>query len=410
MSQTLAMILAGGVGKRLSILSKLRAKPAVPFGGIYRIIDFTLSNVMNSGVNDVAVLPQYRPLSLVEHIGIGVPWDFNGRTRSISILSPSTGKKDSDWYRGTADALRQNLDHIQHFGSKYVLLLSGDHIYKMDYGEIINYHKDKDADVTVAMIDVPLGEAHQYGIGTLDSNGKIDQWFEKPKDPPGNLASMGVYVFSTNFLIEQLQKLSGDDFGHDLIPVFVERYNAFGFVFKGYWRDVGTVKAYWETNMDILHDSSGLNLKEWDVATNFDEEGRVGDRPPAFISSVAEISNSMLAQGCKIMGTVENSIISPGVFVGADTVIRNSIILHDTHIKNGSQLDYCIIDKDVEIGNSCILGDIAANPDNLCLIGKHSFIPDNVKIGKFCKVYPRTDLSKQATLEYKEYQEIGTPI
>lgn len=407
MNKTLAMILAGGVGKRLSILSKLRAKPAVPFAGIYRIIDFTLSNVMNSGINDVAVLPQYRPLSLVEHIGIGIPWDFNGRTRSISILSPSTGKKDSDWYRGTADALRQNLDYIENFDSKFLLLLSGDHIYKMDYERLLNYHNDRNADVTIAMIEVPISDANQFGIGALNSEGKIIEWEEKPANPPSNLASMGVYVFSTKFIVDQLQKLDGDDFGHDLIPEFVQKHNTYGYVFDGYWRDVGTVKAYWDANMDVLREDSRLNLMEWDVATNFDEEGRIGDRPPAYISPEATVENAIIAQGCKIMGDVENSILSPGVVVGHGTIIRNSIILHDVHIKHESLLDYCVVDKEVEIGNCCALGNIYANQDNLCLIGKGSIIPDEVTIEEFCKIHPRTDLNKYPTREYKKNQEIA---
>ncbi len=410
MSTILAMILAGGVGKRLSILSQLRAKPAVPFGGIYRIIDFTLSNVMNSEIGHVAVLPQYRPLSLVDHIGMGAPWDFNGRTRRINILSPSTGKKDSDWYHGTADAVRQNLDYVRNFGSKYLLLLSGDHIYRMNYNDMLAYHQEHKADVTVAMIRVPLSETSEFGIGMLNSEGRIIDWAEKPETPKSDLASMGMYVFSTDFLFDQLQKIPGDDFGHDLIPQSIADHNAFGYVFDGYWRDVGTLKAYWESNMEVFQDESKVDLKDWNVATNFDEEKRVGDRPPAFISQTAMVENSLIAQGCVIEGIVENSVLSPGVHVGPGAVVRNSIIFHDTTVGAGSKLDYCIIDKGVGIGQACRLGDENAGPDHLCLIGKRAIVPDAMKIGKFCKVYPLSDLNKHPSRVAEDFQEIGTPL
>lgn len=409
MNEILAMILAGGVGKRLSILSQLRAKPAVPFGGIYRIIDFTLSNVMNSGIDHVAVLPQYKPLSLVEHIGIGIPWDFNGRTRSINILSPSTGKKDSDWYRGTADAIRQNVDYVRNFGSDYLLLLSGDHIYSMDYSDIIASHVKNGADVTIAMIKVPMSEASQLGIGSVDSQNRIIEWAEKPANPKSNLASMGIYVFSTNFIIDQLKKLSGDDFGHDLIPEFVRNHKTYGYVFDSYWRDVGTVKAYWESNMEILIDGSGIDLKAWNLATNFDEEGRIGDRPPTFISSNSQVSNSLLSQGCILKGVVENSVLSPGVTIDENTVVRNSIIFNDTHIKAGSELNYCVVDKSVIIGSDCRLGRPDSDPNHLCLIGKNTIIPDNMTIGKFCKIFSRTDLTNFQNRKIEDFQEIGVP-
>jgi glucose-1-phosphate adenylyltransferase len=407
MKETLVLILAGGVGKRLSILSQLRAKPAVPFAGLYRIIDFTLSNVMNSGLSHVAVLPQYKPLSLIEHIGIGIPWDFNGRTRSINILPPSTGRKDSDWYRGTADAIRQNLNYIQHYDAEYLLILSGDHIYNMDYSEMINFHRECRADVTIGMIHVPLKDANQFGIATLDSNSKIIDWTEKPEQPKSDLASMGIYVFTTKFLINQLQSLKGEDFGHDLIPVFVEKHNAFGYPFNNYWRDVGTVQAYWESNMEIFTNNSKVNLNDWNLATNFEEEGRVGDRPPAFISQTAQVSNSFIAHGCKIEGVVKNSVLSPGVHVGSNTIVENSVILHDTKIGKDTSLHYCVVDKDVKIGNKCKLGKPDADSGNLCLVGKRSIIPDNIQIGKFCKIFPKTDLSNYSHKEIPDFQEIG---
>lgn len=410
MDKTLVMILAGGVGKRLSILSQLRAKPAVPFAGMYRIIDFTLSNVMNSGLSHVTVLPQYKPLSLIEHIGVGTAWDFNGRTRSINILPPSTGRKDSDWYRGTADAIRQNLNYIQNFGAEYLLILSGDHIYKMDYAAMIRFHKEHRADLTVGMIKVPLRDAHHFGIATLNRDNRITEWQEKPEQPQSDLASMGIYVFTTQFLIEQLHKLAGDDFGHDLIPVFIRKHQAFGYPFDGYWRDVGTVQAYWESNMEIFSGNSGIDLKTWNLATNFEEEGRIGDRGPTYLSPDASVSDSFIAHGCIIEGSVEHSVLSPGVTVAQGATVRNSIILHDTRIGPSTQLDYCIVDKDVRIGAGCRLGEPNADSENLCLIGKRSVVPDGMRIGKFCKIFPLTDLRSYPKAEIDDFQEVGEPV
>jgi len=407
MKETLVMILAGGVGKRLSILSQLRAKPAVPFAGIFRIIDFTLSNVMNSGLSHVAVLPQYKPLSLIEHIGIGIPWDFNGRTRSINILPPSTGRKDSDWYQGTADAIRQNLSYIKNLDPEYILILSGDHIYKMDYSKMISFHRKHNADITIGMIQVPIKDTHHFGIATLDSNNKVVDWTEKPDQPKSDLASMGIYVFSAKFLIHQLQNLAGEDFGHDLIPVFVDKYRAFGYPFNGYWRDVGTVQAYWESNMQIFNDKFAINLEAWNLATNFEEEGRIGDRSPTFIDSAARVKNSFLSFGCKIEGIVENSVLSPGVHVSKNAVVKNSIILHDTNIGDSSILHYCVVDKKVKIGKQCRLGKSDADSGNLCLIGKRSVVPDKTTIGKFCKIFPHTDLMQHMTNEIPDFQEVG---
>ena len=409
MKDTLVMILAGGVGKRLSVLSQLRAKPAVPFGGIYRIIDFTLSNVMNSGLGHVAVLPQYKPLSLIEHIGVGIPWDFNGRTRSVNILPPSTGRKDSDWYRGTADAIRQNLLYVQNLNSKYLLVLSGDHIYNMDYSLMIKYHQEHNADITIGMIRVPLKNAHSFGIATLNSKTKIIDWEEKPKKPMNNLASMGIYMFSTEFIIDQLTILSGEDFGHDLIPIFIKNYQAYGYEFDGYWRDVGTVQAYWESNMEIYGKKFGENLKTWNLVTNFEEEGRIGDRSPTFIASSAVIKDSVISDGCKIEGVVENSVLSPGVYVGPGALVKNSIILHDTQIGSGAILHYCVIDKDVLIGKQCRLGKSDADSTSLCLIGKKTNIPDGMCIGKFCTVFPLTDLSLFPAKTITDFQEVGNP-
>ncbi len=409
MRNILAMILAGGVGKRLSILSMLRAKPAVPFGGIYRIIDFTLSNAMNSGLTHVAVLPQYKPLSLIEHIGIGLPWDFNGRTRSINILPPSTGKKSSDWYQGTADAIRQNLDYIRNFDPEIVLILSGDHIYHMDYMEMINYHRARGADVTIGMIRVPIEAANQFGIAALDEDGRILDWEEKPSQPKSDMASMGIYVFSTPFLIEQLETLTGNDFGHDLIPIFVQRHRAYGYPFEGYWRDVGTLQTYWESNMEIYGEEMGIDLRDWNVATNFEEEGRIGDRPPMCVTSTGSVVDSFLSHGCVIEGLVEHSVLSPGVHVDKGAVVRNSVVFHDTHIGADSQLNFCIIDKNVRIGRNCRLGKPDAGSGHLCVVGKWAVIPDGARLGKYTKVYPLTDLARYGRTVVPDFEEVGEP-
>jgi glucose-1-phosphate adenylyltransferase len=277
MRDTLAMILAGGVGSRLNILVGHRAKPAVPFGGIYRIIDFALSNVMNSAITHTAVLTQYKPLSLMKHIGNGAAWDFAGRTREIKILPLRTGHKDSDWYKGTADAVRQNLDFIESRPSRDILVLSGDHVYFMDYRDMIRYHRAKDAKVTVAMMRVPWEQTSQFGIGIMDSDGKIVEWEEKPAKARSNLASMGIYVFDTSYLVKSLMTTKEVDFGHHILPAAMKEGNLHGYLFRGYWRDVGTVRSYWDTHMDMIGDNYVLEPETWGIVTNMEEGDTVYD-------------------------------------------------------------------------------------------------------------------------------------
>ncbi len=268
-ADTLVLLLAGGVGSRLNLLVKSRAKPAVPFAGIYRIIDFSLSNVMNSGMSQVGVLTQYKPLSLMRHLGTGEPWDFTGRTRGVKILPPSTGFKDADWYRGTADAIRQNISFIKAHPSKEVLILSGDHIYQMDLAELVDFHRQKEADITIGMMVVPKSQMHQFGAGITDNEGRIVEWEEKPKVPRTNLASMGIYVFDTEYLLALLAEDKEEvDFGIHLVPKALARDNVFAYPFTGYWRDVGTIQAYWEANMDLLSEDSGISPEEWGIRPN----------------------------------------------------------------------------------------------------------------------------------------------
>ncbi|WP_456433689.1 glucose-1-phosphate adenylyltransferase family protein [Thermosulfuriphilus sp.] len=403
MRDVIAVLLAGGVGSRLNILVRHRAKPAVPFGGIYRIIDFTLSNVANSGLAQVAVLTQYKPLSLMDHIGDGSAWDFIGRSRSVKILPPKTGEKDWDWYRGTADAVRQNLEFITARYSKNVLILSGDHVYYMNYADMIRFHRDKKAQVTIAMMKVPWELTDQFGIGIVDEGGRIVDWEEKPAKARSNLASMGIYVFDTDYLVRTLKEVGGDDFGMHIIPRALNEARVYAFPFTGYWRDVGTVQAYWEANLDLLRPSSDLTPEAWQIYTNLEAEGLTYDRPPVQIFPGAQVIKSAISPACIIHGRVENSILSPGVFVGKGAVVRDSVVMHDTRIESEAIVERTIIDKEVVIGAGAVVGQgdrTKANRDwpkhlysGLTLVGKWAIVPPGARIGTNCIVYPRVDLS-----------------
>jgi glucose-1-phosphate adenylyltransferase len=399
MRDTLAMILAGGVGSRLNVLVRYRAKPAVPFGGIYRIIDFALSNVMNSGLNQVAVLTQYKPLSLMGHIGTGVAWDFAGRTRGVKILPPHTGEKDSDWYKGTADAIRQNLDFIEARPSKQVLILSGDHVYYMDYKDMIKHHRDSGAKVTVAMMAVPWDQTHQFGIGILDERSRIIDWVEKPEKAGSNLASMGIYVFDTGYLVESLRATKDMDFGQHILPRAMEDGQLFAYTFHGYWRDVGTVLTYWEANMDLLRPGSGLEPETWSICTNVENEGLLFDRPPARILPGAEVKNSAITKGCVIRGIVKGSVLSPGVVVESGAKVLDSILMHNTWVGGRVLLKKVVTDKEVTIGPDSSIGlgniDVANRlyPKHLSagitLIGKWASVPKGAKVGTNCIIAQR---------------------
>jgi len=398
MRKTLAILLAGGVGSRLNILAHSRAKPAVPFGGIYRIIDFTLSNVVNSGLNHVAVLTQYKPLSLMDHIANGAAWDFIGRLHSAKILPPRTGQKDSDWYKGTADAVRQNLDYIHNHHPERVLVLSGDHIYHMDYSRMVKFHTNQAADLTIAMMRVPMEETHHFGIAITDELGRLVEWQEKPKQARSDRASMGIYVFNYDFLLHCLRNIPGNDFGHDVITRVIKSHRVFAFPFEGYWRDVGTLHAYWDANMDLLNPKSGLEVHRWKIYTNVEEEGRKGDRPSTRFSSSARVKDAIISQGCVIEGEVERSILSPGVHVRSGAKVTNSVVMHDAIIGAHSVLDKVIVDKLARIGANCQIGigegkiPNRAFPEHLTegltVVGKKAEVPEGANIGTNCLVFP----------------------
>ena len=347
MKRTMAVILAGGEGERLSILSSVRAKPAVPFGGKYRIIDFTLSNCVNSDITNVVVLTQYNPRSLNDHIGLGRPWDLDRSHGGVRLLQPYIARgRVAEWYRGTADAVLQNLNVIEHNADDAVLVLAGDHIYKMDYQRFLTAHRRHRADVTIAVRRVPLAEASRMGVLAVDDGGRIVDWQEKPKQPKSDLASMGVYVFSKRALRKWLGE-DRHDFGRHVIPAMLDAgARVFGYQFDGYWQDVGTIQSYWEANMALVADQPELDLydKDWLIHTRSEE------RAPARIGPTASVHRSLISHGCQIWGTVERSVLSPGVRVDAGAVVRDSIIMFDTVIRAGAVIDRAIIDKEVSVG------------------------------------------------------------
>lgn len=414
LDDALVLLLAGGIGSRLNLLVGHRAKPAVPFGGIYRIIDFSLSNVMNSGLSRVGVLTQYKPLSLMEHIGNGETWDMTGRTRGITILPPRTGEKESDWYKGTADAIRQNIDFILSNPSEQVLILSGDHIYHMDFDAMIAYHKHKKADITIAMMVVPKQDIHQFGAGITDQHNRIIDWEEKPAIPRTNLASMGIYVFDTNYLLHTLARdRQESDFGMHIVPRAIKEDRVYAYPFYGYWRDVGTIQSYWETNMDIIRKNSGLEPEEWSIHPNPEYGKRPMDREAARFCAGCKVSSSMISAGCVIEGTVMNSVLSPGVHVQKGAIVSNSVIFYDSVIGENAVVDLAICDKRVQIGKNTVIGagKNMTQPNTLfpkhlytgiSLIGKESEIPANSQIGRNCIVrfgYKFPDFNGSSILE-----------
>ena len=397
---TLVLLLAGGVGSRLNVLVKTRAKPSVPFAGLYRIIDFSLSNVMNSGMKKVGVLTQYKPLSLMRHLATGEAWDFTGRSRGVKILPPSTGFRDSDWYKGTADAIRQNLSFIKANPSEEILILSGDHIYQMDLFAMVEFHRQKNADITVGMMIVPESQIHQFGAGITNDEGRIIEWEEKPKVARTNLASMGIYVFNTEYILNLLtEDKEMVDFGINLIPKAIAKDNVFAYPFEGYWRDVGTIQAYWEANMDLLKDDSEITPETWGIRPNPESEQLFADRIPARFAAGSKVNGSMISAGCVIEGEVINSVLSPGVKVGPGCRITDSIIMHDCVIEEGASVDLGIMDKRVKVGKGAVVGTgvnkgvpNSKYPGHLytgiSLVGKEAEIPPETIIGRNCIINP----------------------
>jgi glucose-1-phosphate adenylyltransferase len=392
--RVVAMIMAGGEGTRLSVLSEKRAKPSVPFAGKYRIIDFPLSNCVNSGIFDVAVLTQYRPHSLNDHIGIGKPWDLDRARGGVRLLQPYQGRNDQSWYRGTSDAIYQNLNFIRERKADLVLILSGDHIYKMDYTDLIESHLRNRADLTVGVMDVPLEETDRFGIMTVDDSLRVVEFNEKPKNrDKGTLASMGIYVFSADVLAHRLSEGSEDkprvDFGKNVIPAMISEDRVYAYRFKGYWVDVGTIQSYWETSMQLLDPELDFDLfdPKWVIRTRSEE------RPSAKIGPQARVANAIICNGCTIRGTVERSVLSPGVYVSPGAIVRDSVIMNDTWIGPGAVLDRVIVDKQVVVGAGVYLGvgdDLTvpnkAQPDKLntgvTVVGKKAHIPPGISIGR----------------------------
>jgi glucose-1-phosphate adenylyltransferase len=392
-----AIILAGGQGERLSVLSSQRAKPAVPFAGKYRIIDFTLSNCVNSGIYRVAVLTQYRPHSLNDHIGIGRPWDLDRMHGGVRMLQPYLGRKGSDWYKGTADAVYQNLSALADWRSDTLLILSGDHVYKMDYNTMLAFHADRKADVTVAVMQVPMDEAHRFGTLVTAPDGRVVGFEEKPPQPHSNLISMGVYVFDRDVLVRRLDEdariqNSKRDFGRDIVPRVVEMDRVFAYPFRGYWRDVGTIQSYWESNMGLLNEPPDFDLydSDWVIHTRSEE------RPPARVTDRGRIACSLISHGSIINGSVEHSVLSPGVFVGEGAVVRDSILFPDCIVGPGSVVDRAILDKNVVVGADVHLGEgndtrpNRSQPRNLLsgitVVGKGARIPTGMHIGRNCLI------------------------
>ncbi len=389
--EMIAMLLAGGQGSRLGVLTQKVAKPAVSFGGKYRIIDFPLSNCINSGVDTVGVLTQYQPLRLNSHIGIGIPWDLDRNVGGVTILPPYERSKGSDWYTGTANAIYQNLEYMESYNPDYVLILSGDHIYKMDYEVMLEYHKANNADVTIACMPVPIEEASRFGIVITDENNRITEFEEKPANPRSNLASMGIYIFSWKALKEALIAMSeepGCDFGKHVIPYCHEKQERiFAYEYNGYWKDVGTLGSYWEANMELIDIIPEFNLYEeyWKIYTKSDII------PPQYVAADAVIDRSIIGEGTEVHGTITNSVIGAGVIIEPGAEVHDSIIMRDCHIKAGAKVNKAIVAEDTTVGEGSELGvgeyapskyDPKVYQFDLVTIGEHSVIPDHVKIGK----------------------------
>lgn len=389
--EMIAMLLAGGQGSRLGVLTAKVAKPAVAFGGKYRIIDFPLSNCINSGIDTVGVLTQYQPLRLNTHIGIGIPWDLDRNFGGVTILPPYEKSSNSEWYTGTANAIYQNLDYMETFDPDYVLILSGDHIYKMDYEIMLDYHKENKADVTIAAMPVPIEEASRFGVVVTGDKGRIAEFQEKPPQPKSNLASMGIYIFSWPVLREALIALRdepGCDFGKHIIPYCHERERRlFAYEYNGYWKDVGTLGSYWEANMELIDIIPEFNLYEefWKIYTNS------GILPPQYVSSHAVINRSIIGNGSEIYGEVHNCVIGSGVVIEEGAVVRDSIIMKDVKIGQGCVVDKAIIAERCTVGDYAVLGIGGEVPNKLkpaiysfglVTIGENSVLPDHVQIGK----------------------------
>jgi glucose-1-phosphate adenylyltransferase len=390
--ETLAFILAGGRGSRLDLLSEKRVKPAVPFAGKYRIIDFTLSNCSNSGIYHIGILTQYLPLSLNEHIGVGKPWDLDRRDTRLTLMQPF-----KEWYSGTADAILQNIESIKRSTAKYVLILSGDHIYKMDYRKMIDHHKEKGADLTIAVQPVAWEDTHRFGILTTDDTTKITKFSEKPKNADSNLASMGIYVFNKDVLIDALTKVKADDldFGKHIIPYLLKENPVYAYIFSDYWKDVGTYDSYLEANLELTGTVDKIPLdmydRNWRIYTKSEE------MPSVKVGSKAVINQALISNGCIVAGEVTRSVLSPGVIVHPGAVVKDSVILNDTEIMPGAVIERAIIDKNVKVDFNAKIGvgdDLTPNKERpevlssgINVIAKGVHIPENTIIERNCRIF-----------------------
>ncbi len=370
--ECVAMLLAGGQGSRLYALTKSTAKPAVTFGGKYRIIDFPLSNCINSGIDTVGVLTQYQPLVLNDYVGNGLPWDLDRTYGGVKILPPYQGQKKADWYKGTANAIYQNLAFINQYDPEYVIILSGDHIYRMDYEAMLRFHKKKDADCTIAVLEVPIEEASRFGILTTHEDGQIYKFTEKPKEPDSTKASMGIYIFNKKKLEEYLiadeaDENSSNDFGKNIIPNMLNAgERMFAFPFEGYWKDVGTIDSLWQANMDLLGENPEFSM-------NDETRGKIYSRssvsPPQFVGEGAVISNSIITEGCKINGTVINSVLSHGVTVEAGATVKDSVIMANTYIGKDAVVEYSILDENITVEGGAKVGEPKETAKGIAVIG-----------------------------------------
>ena len=400
--EMIAMLLAGGQGSRLGVLTAKVAKPAVAFGGKYKIIDFPLSNCINSGVDTVGVLTQYQPLRLNDHIGIGMPWDLDRNIGGVTVLPPYEKSENMEWYTGTANAIFQNMNYMETYNPDYVLILSGDHIYKMDYEVMLDYHKANNADVTIAAMPVPIEEASRFGVVVTDENHKITEFQEKPEHPKSNLASMGIYIFSWPVLRDALIKLKDQpncDFGMHVIPYVHENgKRIFAYEYTGYWKDVGTLKSYWQANMELIDIVPEFNLYEefWKIYTKSEA------LPPQYVSADSKIERSIICNGCEVRGNVHNSVISANVDIAEDAEVHDSIIMQGCKIGKGTKIYNAIVAENTIIGDNCSIG-VGEYADSklsqkiynceLAVIGENSTIPSGVTLGKNVAVSGKTELS-----------------
>ncbi|MCI8342206.1 MAG: glucose-1-phosphate adenylyltransferase [Firmicutes bacterium] len=417
-NEMIAMLLAGGQGSRLGVLTKKIAKPAVTFGGMYKIIDFPLSNCINSGVYSVGVLTQYQPLRLNQHIGIGIPWDLDRKHGGVTILSPHFKGESGEWFMGTANAIYHNIEYIDDNAPEYVLILSGDHIYKMDYSKMLEYHKEKNSAATIAVLEVPIEEASRFGIMNTKDDDVIYEFEEKPKNPKSNLASMGIYIFTWEKLRKELIKDSkihpDSDFGNHIIPAMLKNGETMhAYRFRDYWKDVGTIESYWHANMELIKTLPSFNLYEdsWKIYMNTDHQ------PPQYTGENAVIRQSIVSDGCEIYGEVHSSVLSAGVEVGEGAYVRDSIIMANCKIGKGSVIDRCIIDEECEIGENVKIG-VGNNTANklqpkiyntgITVIGDKSSVPSGVEIGKNCVVHGITSSKDYPNMKLESGESLLT--